>query len=146
VEKHGCTHEQLAERIGRSRSAITESLSLSSMPADVRELCRLADITSKSILLQIVRQGSPREMVALIQKLQEAGRTRASARALARRSETGAKRGRPKAYVFRYRPQEKLFNLTVQFRKVEVSREEILTALRRAIEELTRDEVEPREA
>ena len=31
------------------------------MPEDVRELCRLADIHSKSLLLQIVRQSAPRE-------------------------------------------------------------------------------------
>jgi hypothetical protein len=31
------------------------------MPEEVKNLCRLADIHSKSLLLQIVRQGDPRK-------------------------------------------------------------------------------------
>ena len=63
------THEDLARRLGKSRTSITESLSLADMPEEVKNLCRLADISSKSLLLQIVRQGDPEKMVALIEKL-----------------------------------------------------------------------------
>ena len=60
------THEDMARRLGKSRTSITESLSLNNMPEEVKNLCRLADITSKSLLLQMVRQGDPEKMVALI--------------------------------------------------------------------------------
>ena len=53
------THEDLAGRLGKSRTSITESLAVQSMPEEVKNLCRLADITSKSTLLQIVRQNDP---------------------------------------------------------------------------------------
>jgi ParB family chromosome partitioning protein len=140
VDTYGYTHEQLAERIAKSRSSITESLSLATMPAEVRELCRLADISSKSLLLQVVRQGDAREMIAFIEKLQQAGSTRAMGRALARdrRKATGAS-GRPRPFLFSFRPDERSFRLTVRFRKSDVSREEIVSALRRALEELTRE-------
>ena len=39
------------------------------MPEEVRNLCRLADISAKSTLLQIVRQGDPKKMLALVEKL-----------------------------------------------------------------------------
>ena len=64
----GYTHEDMARRLGKSRTSITESLSLNNMPDEVKNLCRLADISSKSLLLQIVRQGDPQKMVALIEK------------------------------------------------------------------------------
>ena len=51
----------MAEKLGKSRTSITETLSLTAMPDDVRQLCRLADIQSKSLLLQIVRQSDPAE-------------------------------------------------------------------------------------
>jgi ParB family chromosome partitioning protein len=140
ADKYQYTHEQLAERIGKSRSVITESLALSSMPAEVRELCRLADISSKSVLIQVVRSGNLREMIGYIEKLQATGGpSRAAAREVSRlsRVETKPAPGRPKAFVFKYRPQEKLFKLTVQFRKSEVSREEVMAALRRALDELS---------
>src|SRR5262245_3229793 len=54
-ERGGLTHDQIAKRLGKSRTAVTETLSLNQMPEDVRNLCRLADIHSKS-LLQIGRR------------------------------------------------------------------------------------------
>src|SRR2546429_4687053 len=52
----GYTHEDLARRLGKSRTSVTESLALNGIPEDIRNLCRLADISSKSLLLQVVRQ------------------------------------------------------------------------------------------
>src|SRR5207253_8060579 len=100
----GYTHEDLARRLGKSRTSITESLALNSMPTDVRNLCRLADISSKSLLLQVVRQDTPEKMTALIEKFaSHAGPTRQQLRDAAAKP----KPGRPKNYVFAYRPPTK---------------------------------------
>jgi ParB family chromosome partitioning protein len=141
AETYGYTHEKMAQKIGKSRSSLTETLSLTAMPAQVRELCRLADISSKSLLLQIVRQSDPKKMVALIQQLQREGATRQTARRLAKevRAHTPAK-GRPQNYTFRYQPKEKSFTLALQFRKSQVPRDEIVRALQTIIEDLTRED------
>src|SRR6516162_5845052 len=39
-DRCGYTHEDLARRLGKSRTSITESLSLMAMPDSVRSLCR----------------------------------------------------------------------------------------------------------
>jgi ParB family transcriptional regulator, chromosome partitioning protein len=127
------THEALARRLGKSRTAITESLSLNSLPDDVKNLCRLADITSKSLLLQILRQQDPRKMIALVEKIaSQASATRAQVR----KEFVKPKPGRPKAYVFNYRPQSKAFNLHLSFRKGHVARVEIIEALEAILSEL----------
>jgi len=74
ADRCGYTHEDLAKRLGKSRTGITESLALANMPAEVRNLCRLADISSKSLLLQIVRQQTPQKMISLIEELTRDGR------------------------------------------------------------------------
>ena len=127
--KYGYTHETMAERLGKSRSSITESLSLGAMPEDVRQLCRLADIQSKSILLQVVRQGSREKMAALIERLGREGSTRVEARRIARKEDTRRGRGRPRHFVFRYSPQGSGFSLNLQFKRAQVEREEIIRAL-----------------
>ena len=43
------------------------------MPEEVRNLCRLADISSKSLLLQVVRQDTPEKMTALVEKIASQG-------------------------------------------------------------------------
>ena len=141
VREHGFRHEDLARRIGRSRTSVTESLALHAMPDEVRELCRLADITSKSLLLQVVRQGDAQKMVAFVEQLTRGGApTREQARAVAARQGDKSKPGRPRAFVFKYVPPAKGFNLSLKFRKSEVKRDEIISALTEIIEELRRAE------
>ena len=136
-DKCGYTHEDLARRLGKSRTSVTESLALAEMPADVRNLCRLADISSKSLLLQIVRQQTPQKMTALIEELTREGRP-AITREQARKASAvkTAKAGRPKAFVFQYRPPTKTFNLRLQFRKSDVDKGEVIAALEGIIQEL----------
>jgi ParB family transcriptional regulator, chromosome partitioning protein len=138
ADRYGYTHEKMAEMLGKSRSSITEALSLTQMPEQVRELCRLADIGSKSLLLQIVRQETATKMTTLVEQLQSEGaKSRQHARSLARHAR-GKGRGRPRNYVFRFQPAEKTFSLALQFRKSHVPREEVVRALQAILDELTR--------
>jgi ParB family chromosome partitioning protein len=135
AERCAYTHEDLAKRLGKSRTAITESLALAAMPPEVRNLCRLADISSKSLLLQIVRQQTPQKMIALIEQLtRDGGVTREQARKVAAKAHPKA--GRPKAFVFQYRPPTKTFQMRLQFRKGDVDRTEIIAALEGIIADL----------
>ena len=129
------THEDMARRLGKSRTSITESLSLNNMPEEVKNLCRLADISSKSLLLQIVRQGDPQKMVALIERLSRNGDV---TREAARKETARPKPGRPKAFVFSYKAPTKAFNLQLKFSKSKVEREEVISALENILDELRR--------
>lgn len=131
-ERCNYTHEDLARKLGKSRTSITESLSLTNMPEDVRNLCRLADISAKSTLLQIVRQADHKKMIALVEKVAHGGATRQ----LVRQETATAKAGRPKAFVFAFRPQTKAFNLRLSFTKSRVERAEIIEALENILREL----------
>ena len=131
-ERCNYTHEDLARKLGKSRTSITESLSLVQMPEEVRNLCRLADITAKSTLLQIVRQQDPKKMVALVEKVAHGGGTRQ----VVRHETAKGKTGRPRAFVFAYKPQTKAFNLRLSFTKSRVDRSEIIEALENIIREL----------
>jgi ParB family chromosome partitioning protein len=127
------THEDMARRLGKSRTAITESLSLNGMPEEVKNLCRLADIHSKSLLLQIVRQGDPQKMTALIEKISRDG---GATREVVRKETAKPKAGRPKSYIFSYRPPTKAFKLQLRFTKSRVERDEVISALEAIIQEL----------
>jgi ParB family chromosome partitioning protein len=129
----GYTHEDLAKRLGKSRTSITESLSLNGMPPEVRKVCRLAGIHSKSVLLQVVRQGDPQKMLALIEKIASHG---GATREQVRQETRLPKPGRPKAFVFSFRPPTKAFNLRLSFNKKTASKDEIISALEAILEDL----------
>jgi ParB family chromosome partitioning protein len=132
-EKCSYTHEDMARKLGKSRTSITESLSLTAMPDDVRDICRLADITAKSTLLQIVRQGDPQKMLALVEKLAgQGGATREDVR----KETAKPKAGRPKFFVFSFKPPTKAFDLRLSFKKSRVDKDEIIDALQNIIKDL----------
>jgi ParB family chromosome partitioning protein len=133
AQRCGYTHEELASRLGKSRTAVTEALSLTKIPEQVRKLCRLADISSKSLLLEIVRQGEPSKMVALIEKMTTRKNT---TRAAVRLEKSVTKKGRPRLFVFQYHPSTKAFNLKLRFRKPQVAPDEIIAALETILVEL----------
>ena len=133
AERCGYTHEDLARRLGKSRTSITESLALTNMPEDIRHLCRLADISSKSLLLQIVRQDTPEKMTALLEKMASQG---VATRQQLREATAKPKPGRPKAYVFAYRPPDKTFNLKLSFGKSRASKDDVISALEAILKEL----------
>jgi ParB family chromosome partitioning protein len=134
ADRCGYTHEDLARRLGKSRTSVTESLALAGMPEDIRRLCRLADISSKSVLLQVVRQDTPEKMTALLEKIaSQGGATRQQLRDAKAKARPP---GRPKAYVFAYKPADKAFNLKLSFGKSRASRDEVISALEAILREL----------
>jgi len=132
AQRCGYTHEDLAKRLGKSRTSITESLTLQSMPPDVRKVCRLANITNKSLLLQIVRQGDAQRMLALVEKITTEGATREQLRKDAHKPTAG----RPKSFTFNFKPENKSFALRLSFKKKNASKDEIIDALQAIIAEL----------
>jgi len=133
ADRMSYTHEDLAHKLGKSRVSITESLAINAIPQKVKDLCRLADISSKSLLLQVVRQKDEEKMVALITKIStDHATTRQDVRRLTKTSKTG----RPKPYVFTFRPPSKAFSLRLSFRKSSVPNEEIISVLQEMIDDL----------
>ena len=133
AQRCGYTHEDLAKRLGKSRSSVTESLALHAMPADVRKVCRLAGITNKSVLLQVVRQGDAQKMLALVEKIASQGGV---TREQVRKETQKPKAGRPKFYTFNFKPDNKSFNLRLSFAKKNASKEEIIETLEEILEQL----------
>lgn len=131
------THEEIARKLGKSRTVITEALSLNRMPETVQERCRQADIESKSMLLQIVRQDTEDAMHKLVDRITGEGITREQARRFNKSEATDERR--PKRYVFRYAPEDDAFHFSLSFPKPEVQKAELVSALQSILERLIRE-------
>jgi ParB family chromosome partitioning protein len=136
-ERFNYTHEEVARKVGKSRSTVTEALSIAAIPEAVRERCRRADIATKSLLLEIVRQPDERAMAQMADEIIARGMTRDDARATRRaQGSAGTEKAAAKPYVFRFSPPKKEFKLELRFRRSKASTEDVLAALKLAIEEL----------
>jgi len=136
-QRFGYTHEDVARKIGKSRSTVTEALALATIPEEIREECRRADINVKSLLLQIVRQPDAETMRQTIQALANKDFTRDEARALIR--ERKIKEGNleiSKPFTFKYHLPTPNVKVEVKFKKSEVEKGEIIEALKSLLREL----------
>jgi len=133
-ERFGYTHEEVARKVGKSRSTVTEALSIAAIPDSIREICRACEITSKSLLLQIVRQPDDESMRSMAEQIAAEGLTRDGARR-ARKAyidPTGAS----EPYVFRYEAPGREFKVEVKFKKANISAEELFEALNAAAQNI----------
>jgi ParB family chromosome partitioning protein len=75
-------------------------------------------------------------MIAFIEQVTRDAQSGTVTREVARKVAAKPKLGRPKAFVFQYRPPAKTFNLKLQFRKTDVDKTEVIEALEGIIAEL----------
>lgn len=123
ADKFQYTHAEIAQVIGKSRTSITESMALVHLPPEVRQLCRQADIASKSLLLQIVRQPDVEEMKKLVERIGKESLTRQQVR-----EEKNQEKNQHRRF-HTFHSKGKGYKLAIRFSRPKVSNEEILEAL-----------------
>ena len=133
-ERHGYTHEQIADAVGKSRVTITEALSISRLPERVQTECRRADIGSRSFLLELGRLKDEDLMLAAVVAM-------ASGEILSRdilrevkkdaRHGTSPKLGgMKKAYTLDFAPEDKRYKVSLVLKGRIHKKSEILEAIR----------------
>jgi len=131
VERFGYTHEDIARKIGKSRSSVTESLTIATLPDEIKEQCQKASISSKSMLLQVARQSNAASMLDFVNRISQQGMNRDEARKVGKKNQS-----RPQPYVYRHQSLAKDYTIEVKFRKSSVSRDELLQVIQKLLSEL----------
>jgi ParB family transcriptional regulator, chromosome partitioning protein len=138
AEKFDYTHEDVAKKIGRARSSVSETLMLRNIPDPIRKKCIEHGIFSKSLLLQIAKQPNEKKMLEMFARILHGGLTRDEAR----KERTDEKGGpqRPQPFIFQYEPENETFKFRMQFKKSHVSRDELIRTLREILAQLEGNE------
>lgn len=132
-DRHQYTHEQIAKAVGRSRSAVTESMALLQLPPKVRTGAEALGLVTKSVLLEIAKAKDEGSMLAMLDRVASQGLTRDDLRKEGRKSAAG---GRRKPYVFKFRAPSKNYSLAMTFRQSEVDRTDLISALEEILGQL----------
>jgi ParB family chromosome partitioning protein len=139
-ERFGYTHEDVARKVGKSRSTVTEALSIATLPEVIREKCRRADISAKSLLLQIVRQPNIESMNDILGEITALGLNRDEARAV-RRSKREVKHAqvvelKSVPHIYTYQAKDGTFKLEVLFRDPHIEFKQLADALNEALSDI----------
>jgi ParB family chromosome partitioning protein len=138
AEQYDYTHDDIARKIGRARSSVTETLSLRNIPDAVRRRCIEKGVVAKSMLLQVARQPNEKKMLEAANRIAQSGLTRDEARRERRDEKTTGPR--PQPFIFNFQPQNDAFRLRIQFRKSHVSRDEMISTLRSILNALENEQ------
>jgi ParB family transcriptional regulator, chromosome partitioning protein len=139
AERFGHTQEQIAKKISKSRTTVTELMTVAGIPSEIRDRCRSAGIASKSTLLEIARQFDDAAMFKYVDDL-VSGKVEPPR---VRKQEQSPAAGRSPN---RYRYEDKSGDFTVQitFKQSETpDRTRILKALKLAFDAVKASEDEP---
>ncbi len=133
-ERHGYTHEQIADAVGKSRVTITEALSIARLPERVQVECRRADIGSRSFLLELGRLKDEDLMLAAVVAM-ASGETLSrdvlrEAKKDARRGTSSKLGGMKRAYTLDFAPEDKRYKVSLVLKGRLHKKDEILEAIR----------------
>ncbi|MDI6698061.1 MAG: ParB/RepB/Spo0J family partition protein [Candidatus Saccharicenans sp.] len=136
---YGYSHQQVADKIGKARSTITEIISVSRIPAAIREKLKKAGITSRSTIIEISKVEDEAIMNQVVDRIIHNRLTRTDTRDLTRlfKDKDDQDKEKPKFFVFNYVPKDtKSFRLRIEFKKQVVTRQELITVLENIIKQL----------
>jgi len=146
--RYGYTHEQIAKKIGKSRTTVTESFAISGLPDSIREKCRQANINAKSTLLEIARQFDEKAMHSFLDNIKNQDLNRQAVR---RHTVTNKKLTdeflpenkkstfikKTRKNLFQYFSTEKDFSLEISFNNsVTYQKRDVLKALKEVFDKI----------
>jgi len=139
AENYGYNHEQISKKLGKARSTVTEIISISRIPEEIRKICNDYGIMSRSTLIEISKQKKSEDMKRLISAINERELRREDTRKLSKEIK-GEKRPKIKRYIYNYEPEgKKECRVRIEFRKQRVRKEEIIKILEMMLEKLKRN-------
>ena len=150
-EKFGYTQEQIAQKISKSRTTVTELMTIAGLPPEIRERCREKSINAKSTLLEIARQFDDEAMLKLVNSFGTEPVNRETLKKAARAERTAPtkpaaeqsllfEKEKPNNH-FRYTLDDPKCTVEVKFAGSDsVSRNALLKALKGAFDAVKKDE------
>jgi ParB family transcriptional regulator, chromosome partitioning protein len=133
-QARGFTDQALAKIIGKSRTSVTELLTLNQLPESIKKQCRTSDIWTRSQLLQLVRAGSSKEIEEVWARIKDG--SGATVRDLRRSSRPAGRKRAGGRYRFLHKPKGRTFQVLVTFSKAKATRSEVGAALKDALKHL----------
>lgn len=141
ADRFGYKHDEIAKKISKSRSTVTELITIANLPENIREKTLQAQINSKSVLLEVARQFDEDAMHQFLEAIQNQKLNRDEIRKTVR-PHSAEKKTLPSKQtkqnpvnenIFRFSDEERGFEMEIRFKNVQNEKKQILEALQQTI-------------
>jgi len=140
-EKFGYTQDEIAQKISKGRTTVTELLTIAGLPAEIRDRCKAASLNAKAMLLEVARQFDEAAMFEFLDRVAGGKREKKSASAVKPNGKAAPIQPEPiEIKRFRYSPEGEDFSVEVRFAdSTELNKRNVLQALKQAFDDVKND-------
>jgi ParB family chromosome partitioning protein len=141
MEIYGYTHQDIAQKIGKSRVTITEMLRLTDMPPDIIKKCQELNINSKTFLLELVKLGDRQKMIDMLEQYSEQPFSRDMIKAMRKKSKSVKDNTMAKAYRFKFVSEDKAIKIDFKIKSDSFEQEKVIEALEQLIKDIKENKI-----
>jgi len=141
AEIYGYTHEDISQKIGKSRVTVTELLRITDLPPEVVTRCTELNISSKTFLLELVKLEDQVKMFEVLENYSEKPFSREKIkeqRKEEKESESGPKN---KAFKFNFVSDDKRVKINFNIKTETFEKDSIIQLLEKLIQDIREDKI-----
>jgi len=142
-EIYGYTHQDIAQKIGKSRVTVSELIRVTDLPPNVIRQCIELNITSKTFLLELVKLENEDEMLEVLTNYSEKPFSRDKIKEKRKGEENNKeKKTTGGGLKFNFTTEDKAVKIKFDIKSDEMDKEKIIEILEKLIADIKEDRIE----
>jgi ParB family chromosome partitioning protein len=140
---YGYTHQEIAQKIGKSRVTITELIRITDLPEEILERCMELKINSKTFLQELVKLENIEQMKEMLENYSEEPFSRDKIKEKRKAQQEQQPAGKPfKTFRFNLSSEDKSVKIKFDIKSQEADKNKIIAILEKLVSDLKEDKVQ----
>ena len=136
---YGYTHQDIAQKIGKSRVTVTELIRITELPPDVIKRCLELNITSKTFVLELSKLKSREDMVEMLKMYDEKPFSRDAIKE--KRKEIYKNKDKKPIFNFKFSTSDNAIKINFKIKSEAYDRTKVIEALQKLIEDIKENRI-----
>ncbi len=148
---YGYTHQEIAQKIGKSRVTVTELIRVTDLPEDILKQCSELNINSKTFLLELVKLEDEEQMLEMLKnyseepfsrdKIKEKRKEKALVEENKTDAENNAALGPLKPFKFNFVSEDRNIKIKFDIKTPNPSKEHLISILEKLIADIRENKI-----
>lgn len=148
AEIYGYTHDEIAQKIGKSRVTVSEQIRITDLPSEVSKKCFDLNISSKTFLLQLVKLDDKDAMLKVLEKYIENPFSREELKQMRTENKNAEhlksvnKKSKSERVKFNFVSEDKEIKIGFNIKNKNIGKDKIIQILTELIEDIRTEKIE----
>ncbi len=140
-EIYGYTHQEIAQKIGRSRVTVTELIRITDLPPEIVEKCQELGINSKTFLTEMVKLEKKEQMLEVLENYLEKPFSRDKVKEKRKETRENRSENKPKFFRFNFISEDKAIKINFNIKSENLGKEHLINILEQLISDIKNNKI-----